>query len=502
MARRTATLERPAPFMPPRASADVRSREAHVMPSVVEEYGKPRPPAQPSAGSDPPPRVLPVSVETLQTLIRHLVVESEFARHMEVSPARTINKVPYLTERDKRTLSNLDPQIIQSLADAAQRYARAIGPKQKIGPAGIGMRGDPLGRIGQLDDFDPRGRGSGGGGRQLPPDVAGRFGHGRGTDPSPGGGAWGDDGTGGFGGLGRGWFSGRDVPGVGGSGPDLGRLNEGFGPRREFGQDQALALIAGMGRGPFGADPLVNARAWHRLHPGEAASDGGSDSGPADPSQYDTPPAPPPPKPAAPPSASGTGARPVPTAQLTNPAANKDAEKPKDGEKGEGHTGLEHAVATSNAAGAVGAMVGLALGRPDLAITFGTVGVFAGFAAGAGIHVFWERPADDGTTGTGPAGPRANYFAPALGLRPADDGSGPIGPWSRGLASSRAHRRSLRDDLMPAPDDPGGGGPSSHVFMPNPETGDPGNPHTRVVRAFSDMVGAIALLSSATTKSR
>lgn len=181
MARRNATLERPAPFVRTRVVAAPASREAHLMPSVVEQYGKPRTPAPPSVGDGKRPE-MPVSVETLQTLIRHLVVDSQFARHMEVSPARTINKVPYLTERDKRTLSSLDPQVIQSLADAAQRYARAIGPKQQIGPAGIGMRSDPLGRVGQLDDFDPHGRGRGGdGARQLPPDVARRFGRGGGS---------------------------------------------------------------------------------------------------------------------------------------------------------------------------------------------------------------------------------------------------------------------------------------------------------------------------------
>src|SRR5690606_6762066 len=92
-------------------------------------------------------------------------VDGDFARHMEVSPSRTIQKLGYLTERDKRRLSSVDPQIIQSLAEAAQRYVRAVGRKQQVGQ-GIGMKEDPLGRVPNIDDF-------GGGRGRIPEDIAG-----------------------------------------------------------------------------------------------------------------------------------------------------------------------------------------------------------------------------------------------------------------------------------------------------------------------------------------
>src|SRR5437868_5131213 len=105
--KRQMTVERAASPATRAVRTPANAREAHLMPSVVERYGRKRTEDAPRGSDiDPTPargRALPadapVSVETLQMLIRHLVVDSAFARHMEVSPAKTLKKVPYLTER-------------------------------------------------------------------------------------------------------------------------------------------------------------------------------------------------------------------------------------------------------------------------------------------------------------------------------------------------------------------------------------------------------------------
>ncbi len=146
MARRNATLERPATFVRTRALAAPGSREAHLMPSVVEQYGEPRTPAPPSAG-DGPPREMPVSEATIRALMQHLAADSVTARQMQVNPAQALRKVPFLTERDRRSLSTLDPEIMRSLAEAAERYARDAGPKYGLPMPDPWRRGGKYGFI-------------------------------------------------------------------------------------------------------------------------------------------------------------------------------------------------------------------------------------------------------------------------------------------------------------------------------------------------------------------
>lgn len=217
--RRTMTLERPAPRgAMGRGPVATRTREAHLMSSVVEGYGRPREEGAPASPAPPPPSrrrgELPVTVETLQTLLRRLVMDPEAARQMQVNPARTMSKMNFLTERDRKRLSDVNPEVLESLADAASRYARAA-KEARYGGVGIplGPRGGPMDRAqGALDRF---GRGGSGGGG-VPADIA-PFLPGSGPNPGdfgvpgiPGGGSRGGGGGGqqggrrGTGGLSRG----------------------------------------------------------------------------------------------------------------------------------------------------------------------------------------------------------------------------------------------------------------------------------------------------------
>lgn len=142
------------------------------------------------------------------------------------------------------------------------------------------------------------------------------------------------------------------------------------------------------------------------------------------------------------------------------------------------------------AGAAGGAWVGVKVGGEVGAVVGGVLGAAGGFyagakaggAAGAAIHSWLQkhRPADDGT---GPVGPRSRAAlrethgslaqeAHLLVAMPNPEGDGDGLPNVRSPAA-RISRRGL---YMPAPDDAGGGTPWSNVYKPNPEDPRPGGP--------------------------
>lgn len=250
-----------------------------------------------------------------------------------------------------------------------------------------------------------------------------------------------------------------------------------------------------MGRSPFGSGAQLPNSAWHRLHPGEAVSDGsdggsGSTERPADEKHgrvVDV-------------QDNGDGTETLIYEDGHKVAQHKDRMTPQSELEGSyaPHSVWVDINQVSTAGALLGIVAGAAVAGLGGAAVGGGIGLAAGTVAGATRHWRFHRPADD-DSGAGPAGPRARYAHPAF--RPADDGTGPTGPWSHaGAGARRARRQGFRDDLMPAPDDPGGGGPWSAVYKPNPDTADPGNPHSRARVALADLVSATSALATRSSR--
>ena len=427
---------------------------------------------------------LAIDPATLQTLIRDLIVDADFAREMKVSPSKTLRKVDYLTERDRARLSNIDSGLLSSLAEAASRYAEAIGAKQRVMPVGMseslqrGLKG--------IQDFGP-----GSGGHGMPGDL-GRFLPGSGIGISVGGREitkpQGDLGSGGGsgggrrsrGGLSRGQMSSLGIPG--GFSDDLAALGGG-GPGPGGPPPIDLGFLGDFER-PFGGDALATARAWHRLNPGGAASEGDKPGKP-----------PPPPKPdsgsggsssgsdsgSGSGSTTGSAAPPVPPSATPPPVRSSDPGDPNSPQggrysptpnatmtpgygEGKNNQGSGHSVVFDIAAGAViGAAAAVIVVKmfeiPVPPIWAWGGGAVLGGAIGAGYHEqhHRDRPPEDGHR------PAEDGHRPAEdGHRPAEDGHRLARRWS-------AH----------------------HLYLPNPEDAGPGSPTTKALAALVNSTHAL-----------
>lgn len=169
----------------------------------------------------------------------------------------------------------------------------------------------------------------------------------------------------------------------------------------------------------------------------------------------------------------------------------------------------------ASAGAALGGLAGIT-GGPGWVI----VGVLGGgILGGVGVHRvvtghwFWGgRPADDGSGGDGPGGPRSlGLMQPVYGagssgasvFMPADDGTGPAGPWLHSASYS-----SGESMFMPADDGAGPVGPSlrnaaptrpvTSLYMPNPDDPGPGTPTSRsaVAAAVGLQTAMAAILRS------
>jgi len=374
-----------------------------------------------------------------------------------------------------------------SLAETVRRYMRALGAKEQIG-AGIGISDDPRARLGGFGEFGPSGGASWlgdtsrflPGGRDTGVNVGGRQvivgdGDGRDSGSSP-------DDTSAHGGVSRGALSGLGVPGrpshYGGIPGAF--SGEGAGGGDDMGGGGGLSespgFLHGIGRGRLGSDPLLNARAWGRLHPGDAVSDDPTKTVPS------------------PRGADGSA---------ENIGAN---------------AGIGFGAAIAATTVGLGLGLAAATGKPDAEFVAMHVGEAAGAAVGralgaVGSFISRHLPADD-ATGTGPGGPRMNQQRPGADLLPADDASGlrgpggprlqqrgrgdltptddGVGPVGPSLRLARDQRRALfTPDVMPTPDDAGGGTPWSNVLRPNDEDPRPGNPILQSAHvAVSDLLVA------------
>jgi hypothetical protein len=197
-------------------------------------------------------------------------------------------------------------------------------------------------------------------------------------------------------------------------------------------------------------------------------------------------------------SGGGGQGRPAPTGSAMAPSGigTPTGETKPETEKGAGIWTAVGLVVGAIAGGAggfrLGGEGGLALGG----IAGGAIGGSIGYRVDTGRWP-WQYPADD-STGSGPGGPRSRQFMPA------DDGTGPIGPWARTAGANGGLTLDAGRDFMPAPDDPGGGtGPWALVGMPSPDDAAPGTPTSRTARAFWSMVSATgAILSESTSEAR
>lgn len=118
------------------------------------------------------------------------------------------------------------------------------------------------------------------------------------------------------------------------------------------------------------------------------------------------------------------------------------------------------------------------LAAPAAAGNGAVVGALLGGLAAISINRLWQqfhRPSDDDSSGVG--GPRSNpsQFSGYLNFLPDPESGGPGNPRSRQGSWGVAY--------MPSPDDSGSGNPRSSLYRPDPETAGPGNPHSRGAQA-------------------
>ena len=377
-----------------------------------------------------------------------------------------------------------------SLAETVRRYMRALGAKQQIG-AGIGKSDDPRARLGGFGEFGPGGAGWLGdtsrflppGGRNTGVTIDGRQVIAGGGDTEGSGSSI--DNTGGYGGLGRGSLSGLGIPGAathfgGGIGSFGGEGAAGAGDDEGGGTGwvgNSLGFLRGIGRGRLGSDPLLNARAWHRLHPADASGDE---------------PSPPPPSGGIVVVPRSNGLTPIEKDPDADPyliEAREAREKAKKEQLEDDMTVTGSMLSGATLGGAFFGLAGVVVGA--------VVGVGFGYLAMERQHRHREGglgggsvPADD-SSGTGPGGPRMN------GYLPADDGTGPSTPRSRAADVSRSTgdgRSSMIGfigDYRPADDSYGPVGPRAitkagsqtspfdTLYKPNPDAPGPSTPHSR-----------------------
>lgn len=243
-------------------------------------------------------------------------------------------------------------------------------------------------------------------------------------------------------------------------------------------------LEAGISGGSLPSRAVLAGGAWRALHPGRDASDDPKkpDSGP----DGGTPPPPSgtPPQPPGTPPPQGGGNPPEPQGPpLTETYKHKDPNQAPTVALAPDSYLRDIAIGAT-----IGAIGGYAAGEGSLVL--GGIGLVVGGGIGAATHYFFHMPADDGT---GPVGPRTHLgtearFDQTSRFLPSDDVGSPTGPRSSearmhaGMAGFAARAR----DFMPPPDGPEGGGPSSRLYMPNPEDPtSPGNPHSREAATIS-----------------
>jgi hypothetical protein len=416
---------------------------------------------------------------SLQRLLTHLVAEHGAAEELRVTPRTLIRRLSFLTQDEKDHLASLSPGVLDKLAEATKKY-RSAAQKGQIpgltGPKGPGdyIPGMPQGGGMDLPDYMFPGGGGGPWQGGSPVGPGGWAGSGMGAGGGGGGGPL--DGLGFLDDLGRGGWT----PG-GGFKPGVGQ--KGIAPGA-FGQHPGAAGLTpeafGIGRRE---DPHFRAATWDVRNPGggvmEDAGDAGSGS---DSGSTGTPDAPGPQPGANPPAPEGE--------PLTHEYKYRDTTRPRT-ELGVRPDSLLRDVVTGGSVGALyGGVVTLLL-APSL-LPIGLLGgAYQGAVVGAAVHEFIHkhRPADDGT---GPVGPRSSSFRPAddgtgpvgprlMHIRPADDDVGPAGPWARHLSASLLF-------------------PSRGVFLPDPDSGDPGSPVSAARNARLDDLGA--LLAALTTRPR
>jgi hypothetical protein len=386
---------------------------------------------------------------SLERLVTHLVAEHGAAEELRVTPRTLIRRLSFLTQDEKDHLASLSPGVLDKLAEATKKY-RSAAQKGQIpgitGPKGPGdyIPGMPHGGAAGLPDYLFPGGGGGPWQGGSPVGPGGWAGSGKGAGGGGGGGPLGELGF--LGELGRdGWTPGGGFkPGVGQKGiaPDAFGQPGGAGIRPE---------AFGVGRRE---DPHFRAVTWDVRNPGGGAMD--------DPN-----------------AGSGTGEN--AGARTGGKTAKEWAAYDAEVERRQvevNKEGRSERIGDSAVLGAVTLAIGVGLtpGGQLLIVP----AALAGAGLGAGLQWlreerFWQnhhRPADDGT---GPVGPRSSAYRPAddgtgpVGprlafYRPADDGTGPIGPWAHTQATA-GHRWSSR-------------------WKPNPDSSDPGSPRSHAAAAL------------------